>query len=281
MKKHYIAWLVLLIPGVFFFTGTVQAEEDGLDYAPVFAPEQLQSLKPVACKLKTESGFVMRTNEPTIAHCGEHDITVTGIAKSRKRSEEDETTHVVVSLTGRQQKTVQAVLRANDFPAGFIDSVEFADLNNDGKDDYILNLSDHGNGLAAELGGTLFLLSNANGYRYLGMAALVKSVSRYIRIGSSNVLVLQRLAQDKNGSNSMRGKDGKSHTFFVFDLIEFNSIAPEGVKPGNPLDARFPFWTIFSDEPTHVETTQLSVARKKALWQDPLARAVSGRMVEH
>ncbi len=285
MKTEYVRWLrsgLLVGLGVCLSAGAVRAEEDVLDYAPLFAPEQIQSLKLAACSIDdpANSGFVLNTDQSTTAHCGGHDITVTGISKSHKRGEDEETTHVVVSLKGEQQKAVQAVLRLNDFPAGFIDGVEFADLNNDGKDDFILNLSDHGNGLAAELGGTLFLLSGAKGYRYLGMAEIIKSVSRYMRIGDSNVMVLQRLALNKNGSNSVRGKDGKSHTFFVFDLIEFNFDAPKGVKLGNTLDARFPFWTLFTDEPSHAETTSLTPSGKKALWRDPLARVSSGRMVE-
>ncbi|MDD4930161.1 MAG: hypothetical protein PHP85_12915 [Gallionella sp.] len=264
---------------VCLFGGQVRAEEDGSYYGPVFDTKQVKALTPVECQIDTVSGFVLDTNQPTVAHCGTHDITITGVAKTRKRGQDEETTHVVVNLKGKQQKALEAVLRVNDFPAEFIDSVEFFDLNGDGQDDFILNLSGHGNGLAAELGGTLFLLSGTTGYQYLGLAEIIKTTSRYMRLADNNMLVLQRLAKDKNGSSSVRGSDGKSHTFFVFDWLKFDVTAPRGVSLNNQLDVRFPFWTLFTEEPEHAETTRLSSARKKALWRDPLAGVVSGRLV--
>lgn len=262
-----------------------EPEEGGLDYAPQFSPKTAQPLKLMVCRIDAvaNSGFVMNTDQPTTAHCGGHDVSVTGISKSRKRGDEEaETTQVVVSVKGAQQKAVQAVLRLDDFPAEFIDAVKSADLNGDGKADFILELGSHGNGLAAEIGGKLFLLSDAQGYRYLGLKE-VMSGSRLVRWGEAPAatLLLQRLATLPNGSNSVRGSDGKSHTFFVFDLLQFDAVAAKGVQISNALDTRFPFWTLFTDEPSHAETTLLAPARKKSLWHDPLAHAASGRLIEH
>jgi len=272
---------------VCMFSTGVQAEpeEGGLDYAPLFSPKSAQPLKLTECRIDeaANSGFVMNTDQPTTAHCGGHDVSVTGISKSRKRGDEEaETTHVVVSIKGAQQKPVQAVLRLADFPAEFIDAVNSADLNGDGKADFILDLGSHGNGLAAEIGGKLFLLSDAQGYRYLGLKD-VMSGSRLVRWENAPAatLLLQRLATLPNGSNSVRGSDGKSHTFFVFDLLRFDAAAAKGVQTSNALDTRFPFWTLFTDEPSHAETTLLAPARKKSLWHDPLAHAASGRLIEH
>lgn len=263
---------------VCLFGGQVRAE--GADYGPVFDTKEVKALAPVECQIKTGSGFVLDTDQPTVAHCAGHEISVTGISKQRSRhaDEDEETTHVVVSLKGQQKKALQVVFRVDDFPAGFIDGVEFVDLNGDGLDDFILNLSDHGNGLAAELGGKLYLLSAEQGYRYLGLKE-VMSGSRLVRRENATILLLQRLAKDKNGSNSVRGNDGKSHTFFVFDQLKFDVAAPRGVSLNNQLDARFPFWTLFTEEPGHAQTTRLSSARQKALWRDPLAEALSGRLV--
>jgi hypothetical protein len=234
----------------------------------------------------------MDTNRPTIAHCGKHDITVTGISKARKpkarkqrEDEEDEdATHVVVSLKGRQQKASKVVFRAQDFPAGFVDRVEVADLSGDGEDDFILNLSDHGVGLAAEFTGTLYLLSTASGYRYLTLSGM-NHVPRYLRFGNNPqaVLELQRIGgpnSDREGA-WIRSLDKKPHLFFVFDLLQFDAAAPKGAKLNNSLDARFPFWTLFTNTPSHAETTLLTSSAKKSMWRDPLKSELSGMLLAH
>lgn len=281
---------LLMILGILIIISPIQAEpllshQDGLlDYSPIFEAGLVQFFKPSTCKVETISGFVLDINMPTIAHCGEHDITITGISKVRNAQDDEKTTHVLIELVCNHQK-FRATFPLQYFPAEFVDSVEFYDLNGDGKDDFILNLSAHGNGLAAELGGTLFLLSSKKGYRYLAMADLdlVKSISRYVHFGNTKqaVIVLQRLVMDKNGSHSVFAKDGKSHTFFVFDLLKFDIRAPKGAKLNSGLDNRFPFWTLFTIKPSHEETRLLSPTQKNMLWHDPLLQATSGRLMEN
>jgi hypothetical protein len=255
-----------------------------LDYSPIFEEGLVQFFKPSTCKIETMSGFVLDINRPTVAHCGEHDVTITGISKTRNAQDDEKTTHVLIELVCNHQK-IRATFPLQDFPAEFVDSVEFYDLNGDGKDDFIVNLSAHGNGLAAELGGTLFLLSSKNGYRYLAMADLdlLKSISRYVHFGNTKqaVIILQRLVMDNNGSHSTRAKDGKSHTFFIFDLLQFDTRAPKGAKLNSGLDIRFPFWTLFTIKPSHEETRLLSSTQKNMLWHDPLLQATSGRLTEN
>lgn len=274
MNTRLLHSFVLMIFGANLCCGVASAEEGGTDYAPPFAPESARPIQLAACTIKTDSGFVLMTDNPISAHCGEFDITVSGISKARKQGEDEETTHVVISLRGRQQKTSKAVLRVQDFPAEFVDSAEYADLNGDGKADFILNLSNHGVGLAAENIGTVYLLSTASGYRYLTLSGMA-NISRHLRFGNSPqaVRVLQRI-------EGVHALDNKSHTFFVFDLLQFDATAPKGAKLNNSLDARFPFWTLFTYNPSHAETTLLSPATKKSLWQDPLKKTNFGKLAE-
>lgn len=274
MNTRLLHSFVPIILGVNLFCGIASAEESGTEYAPLFAPEQALPIQLAACTMKADSGFVLMTDNPISAHCGEFDITVSGISKARKQGEDEDATHVVISLNGRQQKTSKAVLRVQDFPAEFVDSAEFADLNGDGKDDFILNLSNHGVGLAAENIGTVYLLSTASGYRYLTLSGM-NNISRHLRFGNSPqaVRVLQRM-------EGVHALDNKSHTFFVFDLLQFDATAPKGAKLNNSLDARFPFWTLFTYNPSHAETTLLSPVTKKSLWQDPLKKANFGKLAE-
>ncbi len=265
--------------------GNALAEEEWIDYAPQFAPESAQPLKLAKCRLETASGYVMDTSLPTIAHCGEHKVTVAGISKANKQEEESEdATHVLVSLKRQQQKASKVVFRVKDFPAEFVDSVKYADLNGDGKDDFILNLSSHGVGLAAEFTGTVYLLSSASGYRYLTLSGM-NQIPRYLRFGNSPqaVLVLQRVGGTNSDSEvaEIPTLDKKPHLFFVFDLLQFDASAAKGAKLNNSLDARFPFWTLFTNKPSHAETTLLTPAMKKALWDDPLKRELSGKLLAH
>lgn len=287
-KNRFTGWRhgrVLMGLVACMFSAVVLAEPEGewVDYAPRFAQEQVHPFSPASCTIETVSGYVMDTSSPTIAHCGEHVITVTGISKAHKhkQDEDEDATHVVVSLKGRQQKASKVVFRVSEFPSDFVDSVTFADLNGDGKDDFILNISSHGVGLAAEFTETMYLLSSASGYRYLTLSGM-NQVPRYLRFGNNPqaVLVLQRQGGPNSDSEGIPTLDNKPHTFFVFDLLQFDAASPKGAKLNNSLDARFPFWTLFTYSPSHAETTLLSPATKKSLWRDPLAHEVSGSMVE-
>lgn len=274
--------VLLVCIGGCCFSNSAFAEGEWLDYAPQFAVALAQPLKIVGCKLEAATGCILNTNEKISAQCGTHTIAITGVQKTHKRGEE-ETTHVVLQLDDNQHKTVSTTLSAEDFPAEFVDGVQFADLNGDGKDDFILNLSYHGVGLAAEHTGTVYLLSSASGYSYLTLSGM-NHVPRYLRFDNNlqSVLVLQRMG----GANSdregewIRTLDNKPHTFFVFDLLQFDAAAPKGAKLSNSLDTRFPFWTLFTYSPTHAETNLLSPATKKSLWQDPLLNEIFGKMVE-
>lgn len=274
--------VLLVCIGAYCFCSSALAENKWINYAPQFAPELAQPLKIAECRLEAETGFILNTNEKMKAQCGTHTITITGIQKPAMRGEV-ETTHVVLELDDDQHKTVRTIMPAEDFPAEFVDSAQFADLNGDGKDDFILNLSYHGVGLAAEFTGTVYLLSSTTGYRYLTLSGM-NNVQRYLRFGNTPqaVLVLQRIGGPNNDreSEEFRTLDNKPHLFFVFDLLQFDATAPKGAKLNNSLDARFPFWTLFTYIPRHAETTLLSSATKKLLWKDPLKKESFGRLVE-
>jgi len=277
-KRSLHAALLVCI-GVCCSGGSAWAESDWLDYAPLFSPEQARPVQLSACTLEADSGFILDTGARMSAHCGEFDITVSGISKARKHEENEAATHVVVGLKGRQQKASKVVFRVSDFPSEFVDSVAFADLNGDGKDDFILNLSSHGVGLAAEFTGTLYLLSSASGYRYLTLSGM-NQIPRYLRFGDDPQIVLVLQREGGRDGAQIDTLDNKPHTFFVFDLLQFDAAAPKGAKLNNRLDARFPFWTLFTYNPSQAETTLLSPATKKSQWQDPLKNESFGKLVE-
>ncbi len=249
-------------------------------YAPEFSGGSAHPFTPAACTQESGTGFVLGIGDTTRFRCGNHVVSVEGLSKNKRSTEEGNATHVSVRLegpgVGRKGKT-ETVMSEKNFPTAFVDEVHSADLNGDGQEDFVLDLGSHGNGLAADIGGVLILLSSPQGYRYVALSEVMKTTPRFLRFGQSKqaAMMLQRHVPDRGHS-----KDRKHHSYLVFDLLRFDATAPTGVRLDNGLDARFPFWTLFTRTPSRQPTTQLDDKSKKALWRDPLGRALAGRMVE-
>jgi hypothetical protein len=238
------------------------------DYGPRYEPKDIQFLTPTPCTLKAETAFVMNTDEVISAHCGKDELTITGIEQGRKSSDEEKTTtHVRIQLKRSQQPPISTIMPESEFPGDFVDGVSTLDLNGDGKNDYIIELSSHGNGLAANMGGVLLLLSSKEGYQYVSMGQLITNPNRFVQFNKDKtvVMVLQRLYPYR------------SHNYFVFDLIRFPLGSAHGVRSANTLDTRFPFWTLYTDVPTHTQTDRLNFAAKRALWCEPVSQMHFGR----
>lgn len=241
---------------------TVTWANSELDYGPIFEAKTVHIVTPKPCTLKAETAFVLNTDEVIKAYCGKDELSITGIDKRHKNSDEKTTSHIRIELSRAQQKPLLATIRASEFPADFVDSVSMLDLNGDDKMDYIIDLSSHGNGLAASIGGVLLLLSRNEGYQYVSMEHIVNTPNRFLRFDKTHavVMMVERLQQYR------------SHDYFLFDLIGFLPDAPHGVRSENNLDDRFPFWTLYTDKPTHTQTDRISSATKRALWLSPLSQ---------
>ncbi|MDD2829373.1 MAG: hypothetical protein PHW18_07360 [Sulfuricurvum sp.] len=251
---------LILIACALFYTVTWATSE--FDFGPRFESKDIQVLTPTPCTLKAETAFVLNTDEVIRAHCGKDELTITGIERRDKSADEKTTTHVRIQLIRAQQQTLSTMIREPEFPADFVDCVSMLDLNGDGKSDYIIDLSSHGNGLAANMGGVLLLLSQKNGYRYVSMEHLINMPNRFLRFNEAKtvVMVLQRLYPYR------------LHNYFVFDLIRFPLDSSHGARSANGLDNRFPFWALYTDKQAHTQTNHLSPTAKRTLWRDPISR---------
>ncbi len=171
--------------------------------------------------------------------------------------------------------------------APFLDTVHTEDLNRDGQPDYVLEFSFHGNGLAAVRTQVMFLISDPKGYRFSHFQDVTSpALSQF---GSSpgadggalvaTVFTVGRFASDVTDKKSaqsfgrLKGKDGRSHVFFVFDLLGFK--ANESLPSLIPHEG-LPRWVVFQENPGATETTQLSAAEKSKLWVSPLQGLRSG-----
>lgn len=239
------------------------------DYAPRFDAKIVRVLTPTPCTLKAETAFVLNTDEVIRAHCGKDELTIIGIERGHKSGEEKATTHVRVGLARAQQPPISTIIRESEFPADFVDSVSTLDLNGDGKNDYIIDLSAHGNGFAANMGGILLLLSQKNSFRYMSMEHLITTPNRFFRFNKAKtvVMVLQRLHQHRR------------HHYFVVDLIQFPLDSRHGVVGANGLDHRFPFWTRYTDKPTRQQINRLNSATKRVLWRESVSQMRFGKFL--
>lgn len=256
------------------------AEQVDFDYAPRFAPTTVHALTPQPCSLSDGANFVLHTDEVIAADCGGDAIRISGIHLGQKTADEITSTHVLIALRRKQLAPFLMRLPLTKFPAAFVDAVSFADLNGDEKPDFIIDLSAHGNGLAAEVGGVLLLLSNTRGYQYLTLPEVMHNTPRFMQLSANGavIMVLQRLVAAQ--STVMRNWSGKQHTYFVFDLLRFDARVGKGMALANSLDSRFPFWTLYTNAPSHRATKLLTAAQQKAAWRNPLAAITTGAMLE-
>lgn len=285
MKSALQRMLLACLTGV---TAAVFAQDFSSDvqisptYGPVFGATVVQPFTLMPCET-TGTGLVIELAAPLIARCANIEMTVEGVtSRARHRSKPLIVTHVAIAIKRADFPAMTASIPLASISAYFVDAVYSGDLNGDGLADVAIDLSSHGNGLAAEKGGRLFILSTDKGYLYLSMKEVMRG-STLVRLGGnkSATLLLQRLVVTGNNTQSIHAKDGKNHTFFMFDLLEFDDKAVKGIRLANAVDVRFPFFTQFTVKPSATETTLLDGHAKRRLWRDPVNEIVSGKIVVH
>jgi hypothetical protein len=254
-------------------------------YGPAFELGSVKAVKLSECKIS--HGMLYWSGEHVDASCGGYSISfvsILGRAKVLNNSVSKVASHLVVVLKAKGVATAKKILNMSDFPGGgFVDFAYYAELNGDGKPDFIFESGSHANGLGGEFGGRIFLLSSDRGYRYIAMEGVMND-SRLVHLANESfaTLILQRMVEPAlpDDSIGVLGRDGKKHTYFIFDLIQFDPASLKGAKMNNSQDVRFPFWAQYTNNPQKKETTQLTPASKKALWRDPLQSVVAGALKE-
>jgi hypothetical protein len=251
-------------------------EESGLlDYTPAFSSQAVVPVNMVPCRILSGSGFLLQAGEATVARCVDQEVSLVG--KTASDDPDGEVQHIRIKLTGKRTDSHAVEFTAQEFPGAFIDAASATDLNGDGKADFMLQLGSHGNGLAAEQGALLFLISQDDSYRVVALdGVMIGAGVRLMKFSGrpAAVLLLQRMASE---GMHIKGSDGRTHLFFIFDLLRFTPDG-SGLELANTLDPRFPFWTQMTERPSHAETHLLSDVKKKKLWHDPLRMALKRKM---
>jgi hypothetical protein len=129
-----------------------------------------------------------------------------------------------------------------------------ADLNLDGKPDYIINVPSGGNGLGAAGSYVGFLLSSTNDFTLEGTDTYCFDKADFILLKGKPRFVKSSYAWEK------RCKDGKEHSFWIYNLLGF---ASGTIQEANDRYSGFPKIVWYNDAGNHEETTLLT-ARQKA-----------------
>ena len=156
----------------------------------------------------------------------------------------------------------QAVSRVQSAASGTCNKDVFvADLNDDKTDDYVLRTWSGGCGLAAEISYLTVFLSESNQYSgscILGFNADPSDIVDLNGDGQPELIHTVFV----HGS---KGKDGKSHNYWVHNLLGFSGT---NLVSRNDLDVRFPAWIWYTFKPNHKNTTQLTGDQKVKLWTE-------------
>jgi hypothetical protein len=178
-----------------------------------------------------------------------------------------------VNLTLDPRKRFRLAGKGLDF--GFLDTVHSTDLNGDGQADFILEFSSHGVGMAAVYRTMVFLYSGAE-YSWQAVFNLSAPAARHFYLTAEGVTtyLTSRLATSAV-SVMPRAKDGKNHTFWVFEPVVFSKA--NGLWAHIP-SANYPQWVQYKVTPSNKPTELIPFATQKRVTLSPLKGARGGKM---
>ena len=174
-----------------------------------------------------------------------------------------------VSFSVENKNGVQVFKTQEIDPPLLDEDVYCADLNQDGKPDFIVFIETTCNGWAG-VTRTLIILSSGNTYK-AWECGVDPGENTFIDIfGNGRCQFLWAKSPVYGGC----GKDGKEHNYCVYNLYEFTKDGE--MKLANHIDKMFPIWIMLTNEPNHKPTSQLTSNQKERLWEKHLKRYVKG-----
>ncbi len=140
-----------------------------------------------------------------------------------------------------------------------------ADLNGDGKTDFITDHWRHGNGLGAAFSDRLLVLSSpSGGYRFWILGTMWPSPADYVSFGAIEPIVIVTTSFANSGG-------AIPHSYLVYDLW---TVRGGEVVSANHIDARFPKWVWMTFKENHKPASSLSPEAKQKMREPPVATEI-------
>ena len=137
-----------------------------------------------------------------------------------------------------------------------------AELNGDGKEDFVIRYLLGGCGTIFTFScNVIFVLSDGDEYAVTPTTGLWSGLDYFVDIkGDGRCRFIHTRFINGRG---VKGRDGKSHNYWVYNLLEFKG---GRVVVNNKLVPQFPRWIWYTYNPNHQPTTQLGGDQKQLLW---------------
>ncbi|MHC4641680.1 MAG: hypothetical protein ACYS32_08545 [Planctomycetota bacterium] len=153
------------------------------------------------------------------------------------------------------------------------------DLNGDGREDFVIKYLLGGCGTIYTFGcNVVFVLSDGDDYTVTPTTGLWSGLDYFVDIkGDGRCRFIHTWFV--NGSK-VKGRDGKSHNYWVYNLLEFKG---GKVVVNNKIAPHFPRWIWYTFKPNNQPTTQLTEEQKQLLWgqyENPIFREPQAQPIE-
>lgn len=154
-----------------------------------------------------------------------------------------------------------AIPKTNCGDHAFLPMVYTANLSNDGKIDFVVNLLSGGNGLASGSCNVVFLVSSGESYYLSVVHTFFPDKSDFVIVGKKRCFI--QTAFEK----VYPCKDGELHSFWVYNLLTIDS---DGIRVRADLHRDFPKTIWYTFRPNSQETGMLTKEQKAVIQEKVL-----------
>ncbi len=142
--------------------------------------------------------------------------------------------------------------------------VYWADLNRDGREDFVVKQLLGGNGtIHTFLCNVTFVVSHGNDYVFTATEGLWSGLSYFVDLNGDGTCEFIHTAFVQGGH--IKGRDGRGHNYWVYNVLRIH----DGRLLVDPrLTPQFPKWIWYTHAANHLPTTQITPFQQRLLWEE-------------